>query len=147
MKLPKPVRIYHGSKALCTEECTGLYAPGPDIIQIHDNRTLSASFETGCIYVRYFSRPSDDDGIPKVPEILEVEEYIKSYLKFKFFEMLWHSQLDESAAQIERKFQYYKQDQLGKLQAAFSYLLTKTKQQSADSVVKARNKFSKFHII
>ena len=147
MKLPRPIRIYHGSKALCTEECAGLYAPGPDIIQIHDNRTLSASFEEGCIYVRYFARPTDDDGIPKIPEILEVEEYIKSYLKFKFFEMLWHTQLDESAAQIERKFQYYKQDQLSKLQAAFGYLLTKTKQQSADSVVKARNKFVKYHII
>lgn len=147
MKKPRPIRIYHGSKSLCTEDCQGLYSPGPDIIQIHENRTMSSSFETGCIYVRYFARPADEDGIPKVPEILEVEEYIKSYLKFKFFEMLWHSQIDESAAQIERKFQYYKQDQYNKLQAAFGYLLTKTKQQSADSVVKARNKFSKYHII
>jgi len=147
MKKPRPIRIYHGSKALCTEDCTGLYEPGPDIIQINNNKTMSSSFETGCIYVRYFARPADEDGIPKVPEILEVEEYVKSYLKFKFFEMLWHSQVDESAAQIERKFQYYKQDQYNKLQAAFGYLLTKNKQQSADSVVKTRNKFSKYHII
>lgn len=147
MKQPRPIRVYHGSKSLCTEGCTNLYAPSPDIIQIFDNRTMSASFEEGCIYVRYFARPVDDDGIPKIPEILEVEEYIKAYLKFKFFEMMWHSQLDESAAQIERKFQYYKQDQLNKLQAAFGYLLTKTKQQSADSVIKARNKFVKYHII
>jgi hypothetical protein len=147
MKMPRPIRVYHGSKALCTEQCANLYAPGPDIIQINNNRTMSASFEEGCIYVRYFARPTDEFGIPKIPEILEVEEYIKAYLKFKFFEMLWHSQLDESAAQIERKFQYYKQDQLAKLQAAFGYLLTKTKQQSADSVVKARNKFVKYHII
>jgi len=146
MKNPKWLRVYHGSKSLCTEGCPNLTHPSPDVIQIHDNRTVSSSFEEGCIYVRYFARPVDDEGIPMVPEILEVEEYIKSYLKFKFFEMLWHSQLDESAAQIERKFQYYKQDQLAKLQAAFSYLLTKTKQQSADSVVKARNRFVKYHI-
>jgi len=147
MKNPKPLRVYHGSKHLCTEECANLNTPAPDIIQIYDNRTMSASFSEGCIYVRYFSRPMDEFEIPLVPEILEVEEYIKSYLKFKFFETLWHSQLDESSVQIERKFQYYKQDQLGKLQAAFSYLLTKTKQQSADSVVKSRNKFIKYHII
>jgi hypothetical protein len=146
MKNPKWLRVYHGSKSLCTEGCPNLTHPSPDVIQIHDNRTVSASFEEGCIYVRYFARPVDDEGIPMVPEVLEVEEYIKSYLKFKFFEMLWHSQLDESSAQIERKFQYYKQDQLAKLQAAFSYLLTKTKQQSADSVVKARNRFVKYHI-
>lgn len=147
MKDPKPIRVYHGSKNLCTEGCENLYSPSPDIIQIRNNRTMSASFETGCVYVRYFSRPVDEFEIPMIPEILEVEEYVKSYLKFKFFEMLWHTQLDESAVQIERKFQYYKQDQLAKLQAAFSYLLTKTKQQSADSVVKGRNKFIKYHII
>jgi hypothetical protein len=147
MKNPKPVRIYHGSKQLCTEGCENLYSPAPDIVQIHNNRTMSASFEEGCMYVRYFSRPMDEFEIPKVPEVFEVEEYIKAYLKFKFFETLWHSQLDESSVQVERKFQYYKQDQLGKLQAAFSYLLTKSKQQSADSVVKGRNKFIKYHII
>lgn len=147
MRQPRWVRVYHGSKSLCTEDCPNLNAPGPDIIQIYENRKLSASFEEGCVHFRYFARPMDDDGIPLVPEILEVEEYIKSYLKFKFFEMLWHSQIDESVNQIERKFQYYKQDQLAKLQAAFSYLLTKTKQQIADSVVKGRVKFSKYHII
>jgi hypothetical protein len=147
MKNPKWLRVYHGSKGLCTEGCPNLNEPSPDIIQIHNNKTVSSSFETGCVYVRYFSRPMDEDGIPTIPEILEVEEYIKSYLKFKFFEMLWHSQIDESAAQVEKKFQYYKQDQLAKLQAAFSYLLTKTKQQSADSVVKGRKQFVKYHII
>jgi hypothetical protein len=146
MKNPKWVRVYHGSKSLCTEGCPNLNEPSPDIIQIHDNKTVSSSFEEGCIHVRYFSRPMDDDGIPTVPEILEVEEYIKAYLKFKFFEILWHSQIDESAAQVEKKFQYYKQDQLAKLQAAFSYLLTKTKQQIADSVVKSRKQFVKYHI-
>ena len=146
MKNPKWVRVYNGSKALCTEGCPNLNQPSADIIQIYNNKTVSSSFEEGCVYVRYFSRPMDDDGIPTIPEILEVEEYVKSYMKFKFFEMLWHSQIDESAAQVERKFQYYKQDQLNKLQAAFSYLLTKTKQQSADSVVKSRKQFVKFHI-
>lgn len=146
MKQPKPIRVYHGSKSLCTEECPNLTATSPDIIQIYENRKLSASFEEGCVHFRYYARPMDDDGIPLVPEILEVEEYIKSYLKFKFFEMLWHSQIDESVNQIERKFQYYKQDQLAKLQAAFSFLLTKNKQQIADSIVKGRVKFSKYHI-
>jgi len=146
MRQPRWIRVYHGSKSLCTEGCPNLSSTSPDVLKIENNRTVSATFETGCVYVRYFSRPVDEFGIPMVPEILEVEEYIKSYLKFKFFEMLWHGVVDESANQIQNKFQYYKQDQLAKLQAAFSYLLTKTKQQIADSVVKGRNKFVKFHI-
>ena len=81
-----------------------------------------------------------------VPEVLEVEEYIKSYLKYKFFEMMWHSVMDESTRQITEKLQYYKNEQYAKLQAALNFLMTKTRQQIADSIVRTRNRFSKFHI-
>ena len=87
-----------------------------------------------------------DDGIPLIPEILEVEEYIKSYLKFKFFETLWHSVMDESVNQIQSKFQYYRQDSLAKLQAALGYLMTYSRQQVADNVVKQKQRFFKYHI-
>jgi hypothetical protein len=81
-----------------------------------------------------------------IPEVLEVEEYVKSYLKFKFFEQMWHSVMDESSKQVESKLQYYKREQLEKLQAAYNILMSKTKQQMADSIVRTRNRFSKFHI-
>lgn len=146
MKKPTWIKVYYGSKGLCVEDCPNLSTSSNDVIQIHPNKTVTATFETGCIYVRYFSRPMDDDNLPMVPEILEVEEYIKSYLKFKFFEQLWHSVVDESQRQVEAKFQYYRQDQFNKLQAANGYLLTYTKQQMADNVVKMRNRFIKYHI-
>ena len=70
----------------------------------------------------------------------------KSYLKYKFFEQMWHSVMDESTKQVTDKLTYYKREQLEKLQAAYNYLMTKTKQQMADSIVRTRNRFSKFHI-
>lgn len=146
MKEPKWIRVYHGSKALCTENCENLKAQSEDIIQIHNNKHLSSNFESGCVYIRYYARPMDDDGIPMIPEIYEVEEYIKAYLKFKIFELLWHSVVDESQRQVEAKFNYYRNDQLAKLQAALGYILTPTKQQMADNVVKMKNRFNKFHI-
>jgi hypothetical protein len=146
MKEPKWIRVYHGSKAFCTEDCPNIGSSSTDIIQIHPNKSVSSTFESGCVYVKYFSRPMDDDGIPMIPEIYEVEEYIKAYLKFKFFETLWHSVVDESARQVESKLQYYKNDQFAKLQAAFNYLMTPTKQKMADNVVRSRVRFKRFHI-
>jgi len=146
MRNPTAVRVYHGSKAMCTEGCENLSVGSQNVIQIFPNKKVSASFEEGCIYVRYFSRPMDDDGLPMIPENLEVEEYIKAYLKFKFFEILWHSILDESQKQVEAKLQYYKRDQLAKLEAAWASLLSKSKQQLADSVAKTRKQFIKYHI-
>ena len=59
---------------------------------------------------------------------------------------MWHSVMDESTKQVTDKLTYYKREQLEKLQAAFNYLMTKSKQQIADSIVRTRNRFSKFHI-
>ena len=146
MERPKWIRVYAGSTSLCVEGCENLKVTSTDIITINPHKKASASFREGCVYVRYFSRPADDDGIPMIPEILEVEEYVKSYLKFKFFEQLWHSVIDESSKQVTDKLMYYKKDQLEKLQAAFNYLMTKSKQEIADSIVRTRNRFSKFHI-
>ena len=146
MKQPKWIRVYHASKQYCTEGCENLSVSSSNVLQIYNNSKVSSTFETGCVYIRYFSRPVDDDGIPLIPEILEVEEYIKSYLKYKFFEMLWHSIMDESVNQIVSKFQYYKNDYYSKLQAALSYLMTPSRQQMADNVVRQKQKFFRYHI-
>jgi len=146
MKQPKWIRVYHASKQYCTEGCQNLSVSSSDVLQIYDNSKVSSTFETGCVYIRYFSRPMDDDGIPLIPEILEVEEYIKAYLKFKFFEILWHSVMDESVNQIVSKFQYYKNDSLSKLQAALGYLMTYSRQQMADNVVRQKQRFFRYHI-
>lgn len=146
MKQPRWIRVYHASKQYCTEGCENLSVSSTDVLQIFNKSKISSTFEDGCVYIKYFSRPVDDDGIPLIPEILEVEEYIKSYLKYKFFENLWHSIMDESVNQIVSKFQYYKNDHLSKLQAALGYLMTYTKQQMADNVVRQKQKFFKYHI-
>jgi hypothetical protein len=54
--------------------------------------------------------------------------------------------MDESVRQVESKFQYYKNDSLAKLQAAFGVLLTPTRQQIADNVIRKKKKFFKYHI-
>ena len=146
MKDPKWIRVYFESTSLCTENCQNLKVSSTDIIKINQHKKISATFQEGCLYVKYFSRPVDDHGMVMIPEVLEVEEYVKSYLKFKFFEQMWHSVMDESSKQVETKLQYYKREQLEKLQAAYNILMSKTKQQMADSIVRTRNRFSKFHI-
>jgi len=146
LQRPKWIRVYAESTSLCVEGCENLKVSSTDIIKINQHKKASATFQEGCVYIKYFSRPFDEDGIPMIPEVLEVEEYIKAYLKYKFFEQMWHSVMDESTKQVTEKLMYYKREQLEKLQAAYNYLMTKSKQQIADSIVRTRNRFSKFHI-
>jgi len=146
LQRPKWIRVYAESTSLCVEGCENLKVSSTDIIKINQHKKASATFQEGCVYIKYFSRPFDEDGIPMIPEVLEVEEYIKAYLKYKFFEQMWHSVMDESTKQVTEKLMYYKREQLEKLQAAYNYLMTKSKQQIADSIVRTRNRFNKFHI-
>lgn len=143
---PKWIRVYYGSRDMCTKSCPNLRMKVDDILTIHEHGTLSSTFEEGDVYIRYFSRPVDENGFPLVPEILEVEEYIKSHTKFKIFEQLWNSVVDETFNQIKEKVQYYKQDSLSKLTSALNTLRQRTDQQVNDSIARQRSRFIKYNI-
>jgi hypothetical protein len=147
MTRPQWIRVYYGSRDLCITGCRNLSVRADDIIVIHEHKGVTATFEKGCIYIGYFSKPVDEQtGLPLIPEVLEVEEYVKSHLKFKLFEQLWNSVVDETFNQIQSKLQYYKQDSLSKLQAAIGVLRQRTRQQVNDDIVRQRNRFSKYNI-
>ena len=54
MKNPTWIRVYHGSKTMCTEGCENLNVSSDSVIQIHPNKTVTSTFESGCVYFRYF---------------------------------------------------------------------------------------------
>lgn len=146
MTQPQWIRVYHGSRELCINNCKNLAVQSDNILTIHEHKTVSATFEKGTIFLKYYSRPMDEQGLPMVPEVMEVEEYIKSHIKFKLFEQLWNSVVDETFNQIQSKFQYYKQDSLNKLQAAIGVLRQRTRQQVNDDIVRQRRRLIKYNI-
>lgn len=147
MTRPVWIRVYYGSRDLCIPGCKNLSTRSDDIITIHEKKTVTATFEKASVYISYFSRPTDEvSGLPMVPEVLEVEEYVKSHIKFKLFEQLWNSVVDETFNQVQTKMQYYKQDSLNKLQAAIAVLRQKTRQQVNDDIVRQRTRFIKYNI-
>lgn len=147
MTRPVWIRVYYGSRDLCISNCRNLSVRSDDIITIHEHKGVTATFEKACVYLSYFSKPVDETtGLPLIPEVLEVEEYVKSHLKFKLFEQLWNSVVDETYNQIQNKLQYYKQDSLSKLQAAIGVLRQRTRQQVNDDIVRQRSRFIKYNI-
>lgn len=142
---PRWVRVYYGSAPFCNSDCPNLTALSDDVITIGENGKVSATFEKGCVYMRYQSKPVDENFVPLIPEQIEIEEYIKAHIKYKFFEQLMNSVVDETFNQVKYKFEFYKQDSLNKLQAAWS-LLQPTKQQQKDNVVRQRGRYKKYYI-
>jgi len=141
---PTLLRIYYTSKAYCSDDCTGLQSGNGKIIKIN-KKTITAEFESGNLYIQYYRRPEDEYG-PLIPEVVEVEEFIKAALYFELFKDLYNSVTDESINIIERKMAMYKQDYYAKLEAALNKLKEETKQQLRDNITKQRRRFMQFMI-
>jgi hypothetical protein len=143
---PRWLRVYFESSSMCVDNCENLRVQSMDSLRIKPNGEVESSFRTGDVYLKYRSIPTDEKGLRKVPEIIQVEEYIKSFLKFKFFEQLFHSVTDETIRQIQYKLDFYKMDQMRKFEAARNTLMRTTVQQDMDAVVRRKRKFFRFHI-
>lgn len=142
---PCLLKVYYNSKSYCTSDCSGLkIVEDADVVKIY-NKTLTATFSTGDIFIQYWTQPEDEFG-PLVPEIIEVEDYVKAYLYYKLFEQLYNSVTDESINIIERKLQFYRQNYYGKYESALNILKQETKQEIRDNISRQKRRFVKFLI-
>lgn len=144
---PVLLKVYYGSKNYCVDNCQGLLSQvSGSLTEVKVNgKTLSANFQRGTIFIKYFSTPTDDSG-PLIPDVIEVEDYIKAYITFQLFDQLYNAVTDESINIIERKRALYKQEYYGKYEAALNMMKSQTKQQIRDGVTKDRKRFIKYII-
>lgn len=141
---PSLLKISNTSLSKCSKDCKGINQINTKEIKIND-RYISTNFNSGNVYIEHYSRPYDEFG-PLIPEIVEVEEFIKYFVIFKLFEQLWNSVSDESTNIIERKLRYYKETYFAKYESALNILKTESKQQFRDSVNKMNGRFLKYII-
>ena len=141
---PTLLKVNFSCKKHCSDDCKGIFENSDNVINI-SKKSISTNFNSGTIYLQYWSLPQDEDGL-MVPEIVEVEQYIINYLYFKLFEELYHVVTDESINIIERKLQFYRQTQMQKYEAALNVLKSQTKQQVRDSIINQRKRMVKYTI-
>lgn len=141
---PCLLRIYYTSREFCTADSQGIHWDSLDAIKIW-NKTISSTFQQGEIYIQYWTKPEDEHG-PLIPEIVEVENFVKAFLYYKFFEQLYNSVTDESINIIERKLQFYKREYYNHYESALNTLKAETKQQTRDNIRRQNRRFIKFII-
>lgn len=141
---PTMLRVYYTSKSFCADDCNSLNADSTDVLKINGT-TVSATFETGNVYLQYYKRPEDEYG-PLIPEVVEVEEFIKAAVYMELFKDLYNSVTDESINIIERKLAMYKQEYFAKYESALNALKEETKQETRDNIKKQQRRFVKFMI-
>lgn len=54
-----------------------------------NNKCIHTNFHDGAIFLQYYAFPQDENGLPMVPDILEVEKAIEWYIKKELLTNLW----------------------------------------------------------
>lgn len=90
----------------CASDCLNRASTSPNTFDIHGNK-FGVNFRHGDVYLVYYSKELDETGYQLIPNNYRIEEYIRSYLKYKIFEQLWNQVTDETFNQIQTKYQAY----------------------------------------
>lgn len=107
---------------------------------IHGNKII-VRFREGILYFKYYEESLDDDYNQQVPDFPEFENYLKNYIKYKCFEVIYNSVTDETYKQVEGKLLYYKQQYEEAFIIAKCELMKKTPYQTARDITKIYRRF------
>lgn len=99
---PILLKLSPNVKPKCSEDCLNLISTSTYEISINDN-TIFTNFEDGAILLQYFAFPLDDEGLPQIPDIIEIEKAVENYILWQIFQDFYLTDDIPNAAQ---KMQY-----------------------------------------
>lgn len=83
-KRPILLSLSPNVKAKCTDDCLNLMSTSPYEITIDDN-IIYTTFDEGRIYLKYYGFPLDEEGMPMIPDIIQVEKAVEAYIMWQLF--------------------------------------------------------------
>ena len=128
--LLKPGNIH--AKEFCHQDSPNISTSSLDTFDVRDKKIIT-NFPAGTLYLTYYKKETDEEGNPLIPDNHFIKEGLIAYLKYKTFEKLRNSVTDETANQIELKYQDYKNDYYSFLSRAE----VETKKQTVEQKIQA----------
>ncbi len=144
LKEPTILKVVY-SDSYCIEECENIRADHPDSLKIF-GKQVAATFDEGAVLIRYYKRLVDSNGTPMIPEVFEVEDYIKAWVTYGLIEQLYNGTSVETYNQVRDKFQFYYQMAYRKLEAALNVLKMQDAGQFKKGLARQKRRNLKFDI-
>lgn len=132
-------------KNYCSKDCKNYGASSLHSFDIRDNKIITNICD-GLLYLIYYKIDRDDEDFQMIPDNFRIQEFIKSFVKYKLYEKIWNSVTDETANQIERKFQFYKQESDENYILARIETVKPTLQQTINRIHTQNRRFNKYRL-
>lgn len=107
-----------------------------------DNNKFYFTFEKGSIYIQYFKMLEDENGLPMIPDVVQIEQAIEDYIIYKIFQKLYYNG--------EGDFQHLKRESEVAYRASYATALSWVKLPTAAKMVEyinlLRNRYKVFQL-
>lgn len=129
----------------CSSDCENLSVDPStmDTFDIRDGKIIT-NFSQGTLYLVYYKIERDDNDYQLIPDNFRIQEFIKSFVKYKMYEQLWNEIVDETSNQIERKYQVYKQESDEAYVIADTETKKHTIEQKMNSIKRTKHRLDKY---
>lgn len=105
-------------KSKCVDDCDNLLASSPYEITL-DNNNIITNFNDDYIYMKYYEFPLDENGMPLIPDIDEVEKAIEWYIIYQVM-LKWF--MNNEVQDVQNRMQYAENQYTQYLAGAKYYL-------------------------
>ena len=132
-----------------SRQCCGPDSPNlivgecDDTFEIEGNR-FRTNFRGGLVYLMYYVDATNSEGTELIPDNVNIQRYIESYIKSKIFEQLLHQVGDLSFQQSQYLYQMYKQEADERFIIALTEVKKETLEQKVSAINKTNNRFNKY---
>lgn len=82
------LRLSPNVRKYCADNCANINSSSSDEITIN-NKHIITNFQDGDIYIQYYAFPKDDNGIPMIPDVIQVERAVEWYIKWQVMLNYW----------------------------------------------------------
>lgn len=93
-------------KSKCSEDCENLLASSPYEISIEDGFIMT-NFNDDCIYMKYYEFPLDENGVPMIPDIEDVQKTIEWYIIYQLL-LKWF--INGEVPDLQNRWQFAQQE-------------------------------------
>lgn len=117
-------------KPVCSEDCLNLLQTCQDEISIN-NGHIFTNFCDGDIYLKYYAFPMDENGMPLIPNIVQIEKACEAYIRYQLFQLFW---LTGDVSDAAQKTSYLQAEYEKAFAEATYYLKTPSFQQMINTI-------------
>lgn len=137
----EPIRIKNYTVNKCTSDAPCIKTPSRLEGSI-DGNYFYFNFQGGSIYLQYYRLMLDDNNLPMIPDVSEIELAIETYIVFRFFQKLYYNTTTDAL----QRMQYAQLEYTKAYDKARSWVKTPSAKVLHQIARNNRNKFKVFEL-